>query len=49
MEDFLKAKKDEPEALYLNAGFEGILGVGELTNFQTSIHPNKVMTVRKIA
>ena len=44
-----QSESNEPEALYLNAGFEGILGVGELTNFQTSVQPNKVMTVRKIA
>ena len=45
----LQSESDEPEALYLNAGFEGILEVGELTNFQTSVQPNKVMTVKKIA
>ena len=44
-----QSESNEPEALYLNAGFEGILGVGELTNFQTSVQPNKVMTVKKIA
>ena len=44
-----QSESNEPEALYLNAGFEGILGVGELTNFQTSVQPNNVMTVKKIA
>ena len=44
-----QSESNEPEALYLNAGFEEILEVGELTNFQTSVQPNKVMTVKKIA
>ena len=44
-----QSERNEPEVLYLNAGFEGILEVGEPTNFRTSVQPNKVMTVKKIA
>ncbi len=44
-----QSESNEPEALYFKAGFEGIREVGELTNFQTSVQPNKVMTVKKIA
>ena len=51
-EDLWKVFQSEsnvPEALYLKAGFEGIIEDGELTNFQTTVQPNNVITVKKIA
>ncbi len=44
-----QSESNVPEALYLKAGFEGIIEDGELTNFQTTVHPNSVITVKKIA
>ena len=38
-----------PEVLHLKAGLVGILAIGGLTNFQTTVQPNNVITVKKIA
>ena len=40
---------DVSKAFHLSAGFVGILAIGELTNFQTTVQPNRVITVKKIA
>ena len=44
-----KIEWDVSKVLHLSAGFVGILVIGKLTNFQTRVHPNRVITVKKIA